>query len=400
MKSKFGLILVIVFFVVSFTSLHTLIPGIKYVKPGLLTTILLIPLIIKNLRNVEWSNPLGKWRLLFLLVIIPGIFIGFGTGRVRSVFVTNGQEFLGSFLATCVFVQSIGDLRRINQVVLVTSCIMAFYVIIHHGEGPGMVVDENDVGLVLVMLLPFSYFNFINSVNKIQKILFGSFFLLILLAIATTFSRGAMVGTLPTLLIIWLKSRKKVLTVVCIVVILIAVILWGPPGLLNEFKSIGQADEGTAGSRRYFWDLSIELFKKKPIFGVGARCWGNAVWSGLISLPRHVSNSTPHSVYFQLLSELGLVGVFVWVTLTVKAFLIGNRIKNASMNYVDTCDNMNEMNDVKLLLTFTNSLLVGMIGGLICGMFLSFLFYPHFYVYIGFLQVAYNIARQRIRFNI
>lgn len=392
MLNKIGIIATIVFFIVNFTALHTLIPGVKVFRPGLLCTIILFFAILPEIRKINWYSPLGKWRLFFFIAIIPGIFFGFGTGKVRSGLVTNFQDFIGSFLALSAFFKTTESLRVLNKVILVCSGILAVFVITHSGQGPGILIDENDVGLVLVMLLPFVYFNIKLAPTKLKKALLYLLLFCLVLAVARTVSRGAMVGLLPTLFIIWFQSKKKIQTIFGVIIILSAVIFFGPPELLNEFKSIGDTNEGTAGSRRYFWQLSIELFKVRPVFGVGAGCWGNAVWSNLIYLPRHVSNMTPHSVYFQLISELGLVGIIAWGMLTFKTFSTGIFIKKMCTGFILHTDNIEEKDDLQFIMMFSNSLMVGLIGGLICGVFLSFLFYPHFYTFVALMQATYSIA--------
>lgn len=393
MNNKIGICSTIGFFVVNFTALHALIPGNSYVRPGLLFTIILILLAITRINNAGWYNPIGKWRLIFCLTIIPGIFIGYGTGIARSCFITNLQDFIGSFLALSIFINSVEKLRLFNKIILITALVLSIYVIAHNGHGPGILVDENDVGLSMVMLFPFAYFNLVNTDSWIKKTALVILMVSLLLAIAITFSRGTMVGIIPTILLIWMISRKKIMTFVCLMLLIIIVLVWGPPGLIDEFKTIGNTNEGTASSRRYFWELSIELFKKRPVFGVGAGCWGNAIWSGLLVLPRHVSNMTAHSVYFQLISELGIMGIAAWCMLIAITIKTGLKIINKTSSLINK--NTNNDPDTIFVNIFTKSLLIGLTGGLVCGFFISFLFYPHLYTYIALIQTAYQIMLRR-----
>ena len=94
-----------------------------------------------------------------------------------------------------------------------------------------------------------------------------------------------MVGAIPALVFCWLKSRNKVVGLGLGVVALAAPWSWPRTNLMEEFDSIGDTDAGTAGTRRYFWDLSVKMFEERPMFGVGASCWGNALYSGLIEAP-------------------------------------------------------------------------------------------------------------------
>ena len=192
------------------------------------------------------------------------------------------QDYFIVFIAFGVFINSINRLKILNNLILITGLVIGIYVLTHGGHGPGILVDENDVGLVLTMSLPFAYFSMGQNYKKFDKVILSIIIIIILCAIGRTVSRGAMVGVLPTLFFIWQNSKRKLLTLLFIICILILAIALGPAELINEFESIQDTTGGTAGIRRYYWHLSIELFKKLPFFEVGAGGWENAVWSGLI----------------------------------------------------------------------------------------------------------------------
>lgn len=393
-KNVIGLYACVIYFVITFSQLHMIIPGLKYLKLGFLSSLVLLFLVLPELKKMEWYKPLGKWRLLFILAIIPGMFIGFATGKTRGVIFNSLQDFLVSFIAFSIFINSVNKLQLINKVLLLTSFLIGAYVLTHGGQGPGILIDENDVGLVLVMLLPFAYFSISIYPKKSTKIFLVGLVIFILLAIARTISRGAMVGALPTLVVIWLNTKHKIVTLLFLICLLFVTVAFGPPELINEFKSIKNTNEGTAGTRRYFWQLSIEMFKQRPIFGVGAGGWGHAVWSGLIYLPQHVGNSTPHSVYFQLLSELGIVGTFIWTMLIISTFRVAKRIN--TVIGIKLKEDTTEVSELVLLKTFSRSLTVGLFGGMVCGLFLSFLFYSYLYMYIGLLQTVFVLTYKKI----
>jgi O-antigen ligase len=375
---------------VGFAQLHVLVPGVKYIKPGLLSFLGIFIFLLPRLRTAEWLKPLGKLMLLFLVSIVPGLFIGYATGKTRSVLITLLQDYTCIFIGASVFIDSVNKIKVLNTVIIFGAILTAQFVITHGGIGPGILYDENDVGLVLTMLFPFTYFSISLYKGKIMKIITIIALLLVLFAIARTLSRGAMVGILPTLFIIWMKSKHKIAVLIIMVVLVILTINFGPKVLTSEFKSIQNTNEGTAGERRYFWELSIEMFKKRPIFGVGAKGWGNAVWSGMIKLKRTVSNLTPHSIYFQLISELGLFGIIAWVNLIFSSFkitgFIRKKLKTLQMGSEEASYSHE---DIKICDSFNNSLTVGMVGGLICGLFLSYLYYSHLYFYVAFIQVLY-----------
>ena len=391
-KDLIGLYASIIYFLVSFSQLHVIIPGVKYIKLGLLSTIILLVLVMPNLFKKGWLYPLGIWRIFFLLSIIPGLVYGYGSGLVRGILITAIIDFIVSFIGISVFVNNIRNLMLFNWIVIASGLAMAIYVIVNGGHGPGILTDENDAGLVLVMLLPFAYFFWTQVRVLYLKVILLITVMLIISATCATLSRGAMVGVLPTVFIIVMESKRKILTLFFMAIAISVAIVFAPPKLISEFKSIKNTNEGTAGARQYFWGLSIEMFKKKPLFGVGAQCWGNALWSGLVPFKGAIRIMTPHSIYFQTLSELGLLGVVSWGGLIIASFLSCFKIQKLTINASRVIIDKTIQSELIFLNLFAKSLSIGLVGGLICGLFLSFLFYPHIFAFIALIQTTYSIT--------
>jgi O-antigen ligase len=220
-----------------------------------------------------------------------------------------------------------------------------------------------------------------------------------LLAIGLTLSRGGMVGAIPALLFCWLKSRNKAVGLGLGAAALAGALVFAPADLKSEFVSIADTDAGTAGTRRYFWDLSVQMFQEKPIFGVGASCWGNALYSGLIDEPSRRAHMTPHSVYFQVLTELGLFGTFCFMGLLAAAALGLRELRAARLDAdagrilaaaaeADPSVLRKLRADLVFMRNFVPCLAIGIIGFLVCGAFLSVLYYPGLPLFAALVQAA------------
>jgi len=303
-------------------------------------------------------------------------------------------RFFSGFFALCLFTRTIDNLRTIMNLLVITSLLCSIYVIAHGGKGPGMLIDENDVASFLVMLLPVSYFLLGIATSLFARLGLTSIFFVNLIAIAATLSRGGMVGTLPTLFFIWYKSKRKILTLVFVIIAVFAVVQWGPPSLMNEFSSISNKDDRTANSRMYFWGLSFQMMLKKPVFGVGANSWANAIWAGIVPLEKNVDNITPHSLYFQLLSELGVVGTIVFLLFFVGSTkIIKNifRLIGLLKSPINDDTEIENIKEVRFCELYVQSILTGIVGFMVCSLFISTLYYPHYYYYTFILVAIYNI---------
>jgi len=100
----------------------------------------------------------------------------------------------------------------------------------------------------------------------------------------------------------------------------------------NIFNNITETVEGVStgqditSGRIYLYEYAIDLFKEKPIFGIGWRKYSE-LSVGVINVDR---GSHPHNIYLQLLTELGLIG-FILFMIPIILFLV--KTINLLMNY-------------------------------------------------------------------
>lgn len=388
----------LVFFLVDLGQVHTMVPGLRYLKLGFVSQAILLVLVLMEISRVKWLKPVAIARIVFFLGVVICTGFAINKGMARRVITTEFFRAFAGFLGFCIFVRTGEDLKKIYWILVALCLATALWALSHGGHGPGMLDDENDVAMVLVMLLPFPFLKIYteSSPRKIAFLL--AVFMITLAGIAATLSRGGMVGALPTLAFIWLKAKHKMRNAAILLLVLVAAVLTAPPRLISEFSSIKETDQGTAKSRRYFWHLSTQLFLARPLVGVGPACWYHGVWSGLIPNPGQVSNITPHSVYFQLISEMGLVGIATWggFIITLCAVLYGMR--NSRLNRESGMLLMRARGDPLLLRdlqrrtvffgTFCVAIGVGLCGFLLSGTFLSVVFYPQLFALGALAQAA------------
>lgn len=401
---RLGFPALIAYLLVDFGQVHRMIPGLSLLKPGMITTVLLLILVALELpRQLNapgggWLRPVVIWRVLFLGAIATGLVFAVTQGRALMVLKTELPRFLTAFLGACLFVRRARDLRILQNMFIGLAFLISAWVITHGGHGPGLYVDENDAALVLVMLLPFSCLKVFSDGGGFRNavIPLGVFFIT-LTAIGLTLSRGGMVGCIPALAFCWLKSRNKAVSLAFGVAALAGALVFAPPKFKSEFVSIADTHESTADARRYYWDLSVQMFEKRPLFGVGAMSWGNALYSGLLSTPDRRAHMTPHSIYFQVLAELGLLGVFCWMGFLTASFrelrgLRRVRLETGAAMVLGDDPDPSAARDMALIIRrvryFAAALAIGMAGYLVCGAFLSVLFYPGIALFAALAQGA------------
>ncbi len=356
-----------------------------------------------------------------LLLAFPGLFFGYNAGATLKIIKNGFPEMFAFFLGGLLFFRTIDDFRKLQTAFIMLAVALSLWGLAHAGQGPGMLGDENDLAIVLVMLLPFPFFKLFDKMSGRDFAIYLTVFFITLAGIASTISRGGMVGTLIVLAVGWIKSRHKVLAILLMVVLLTAVVVISPGGrnkthssvangsgtIITEFTSISDVHGGTADERIFYWGLSWQMFKALPIFGVGADSWGSAAWSGIVHTGgRRFHNMTPHSVYFQVLSELGLVGAVAWLGLLVSCVfcflsLTPKRLKREAAIAIAQGLNPDFIRQIeerrKFLANFALSLGVGLVGFVASGSFLSVLYYPMLGSFACLLQASKETWERDLR---
>ncbi len=150
-------------------------------------------------------------------------------------------------------------------------------------------------------------------------------------AVILSGSRGGLLGLLVGMFLLWLTSKKKITYGAIAVVVIFGAASLMPKQYIERYSTIasyaegGEVDASTQG-RYDAWEAGWNMFTDHPIMGVGANTFGWA-HAEMYSPQFQRSSLKAHSMYFQIIAELGLVGVLSFVTLLVMVVLYNLRIQ-------------------------------------------------------------------------
>jgi Na+-transporting methylmalonyl-CoA/oxaloacetate decarboxylase gamma subunit len=270
----------------------------------------------------------------------------------------------------------------------------------------GFMGDENDFALVLNMAIPFAFFMGMAAKTIREKVKLFFTTGVLVLCVTATFSRGGFLGLVSVAGFCWLKSPRKILSLVLAILLLCAVAALVPEKYWDERigSIVGEAsnESGTAGQRLYTWGIGWEMFLDHPIFGVGP---GNFPWNvqGYEPPEAHKGQSfagrAAHSLYFTLLPELGMAGVIIFL-LMLKASWQDRRVisrlvkrffhlhRNAKL----TTDIRQKADDYELAKYFNLAISASVVAYLVTGTFISVLYYPSLWLLIAFGIALKNVV--------
>ena len=166
----------------------------------------------------------------------------------------------------------------------------------------------------LLLIIPLTLACLFQKGEKHRKLFYSLSLVLMLICLVFTWSRGAWLGFLVgTLLFFMILSKKAVLGLLGLVVVSPLLSWLVPNAVAERFLSIGNLAESSVSYRISVWYGMVELLKKTWWSGIGV---GNAAFEAVYPSVALVGAGTiehAHSIYLQLLAELGIPGLLVFL---------------------------------------------------------------------------------------
>lgn len=249
--------------------------------------------------------------------------------------------FLMTFVTLCLF----QDREKLRYLYMVPALCLGFYglksglwVFRTTGDariwGPekSFYADNNTFGLALSMILPLLLYLSREETRPWLKGVMRAMFGFTIIAILFTYSRGAFLGLCVILgVLIWRSPWRLRFGAFFLVVTLVALPL-APQQLRARFESISDQesaetrDNSTAG-RIEAWTTAWHIAIAHPFFGEGFKALRNAdLWNEYYGTT-YLAVRDVHSLYFEVLSEHGLVGFAIYLAILTSCLLTLRRVR-------------------------------------------------------------------------
>lgn len=251
--------------------------------------------------------------------------------------------------------------------------------------------DPNDAALALAMGLPFAFYaSMLPRISRLQRTFYWLTTLVVLSAFLLTNSRGGFLSFMVVCAtMLWLskhRGRNLLLGVAGLILVGGAAVGLLPSGYLEEMQTITDTEDNTRVERIRTWEAGWYMFLDNPVLGVGA---GNFIhrigdyqrladWYGS---HRNLSYRSSHSLYLQVLPELGLAGALVYgyilFVLPLRLFGLRRRLSVSIEN--------NERARINQL--WCNALISSMAAYAVAGAFISVAYYPHVPIWLTMYSI-------------
>lgn len=249
----------------------------------------------------NWLLALGIWRAYFLEPIL-----------LVLILIARRQEIKREDLIWFLAISTVS----VSVLAIVQKLTGKFYsptldVAELHGRVTSFFTTPNAIGLYIAPILPLMA---IGLKDKKKKPAYLAIILLALLAIILSFSEGALLAILLSVIVaIYLLGYKKIATIVVLSGLVLA--------LLSTPLRQNLAFQNQSGQNRVvIWGYTWEHLTKNPdnfILGAGLRSWFDRVQKPVNNFKKIEPLIYPHNIFLNFWSETGLLSMIGFVSIYI-----------------------------------------------------------------------------------
>ncbi|NMM75426.1 putative O-glycosylation ligase, exosortase A system-associated [Rhodococcus sp. SRB_17] len=320
--------------------------GVPYVF--LFALITLAPVLF---RKGVIRQPFEPNRTAVLMILF--VVHGFVCAALAYPGLERNWELWGNVAKTALFCLLMpmlaNDRFRIHAIVVVMALALSFHGVLdglkfiasagaHNAQSNPKFGDNNHLSLILLMALPVIYYLQHYAAKRLARWSFLGALVLTLLAVMATHSRAGLIGLFVVGVAVVLRTRRRwsALTAVILATVLITEV--APDDWTTRMQTIQLADQDASFMGRVAaWKVSSAIAVAHPFVGGGFRALQSfPVWDqfrleqgllGFIDTPvLNRSGVAAHSIWFEVMGDMGFVGLFLFLALLINAFLTQRQI--------------------------------------------------------------------------
>ena len=242
----------------------------------------------------------------------------------------------------------------------------------HLMQGPQgtMLGDRNHLSAALVLVLPLLLYLQAHTVNRLFRLGYLGAFCVLVAAILGGGSRGGFIALSVVGVWLVLTTRRKGLAVVLVAAAVIGFYAFAPENIINRMSTIQTMDDDSSFMGRvYAWRVSSAIALVNPVFGGGFHAVQiQSIWDsfkeasglfGFMNLPPPTFKAkAAHSIYFEVMGDLGFVGLGIFLIILIRGLRTRWVIKKAVSRLGPEYRWARDMADMLML-----AILAYMIGG-------------------------------------
>ena len=291
------------------------------------------------------------------------------------------------------------DKEKIHSLVWIIALSIGFYGIkggiftlttggVSHVLGPeGSFIQGNtEIGLAMVTILPLVWYLYLNTANSWIRAGLILAMLLIPVAILGTQSRGALLAIGSIAFFLWLKSRRKALLFIVILLLAPFLFMFMPQSWHERMETIGTYEEDSSAQGRLLaWEFAYKMALARPLGG-GFESFTPYNYQRFAPEISHFGSAQDaHSIYFEILGEHGFIGLGIFLILGILFWRNAVKIMKLTKN----------SNENKWAYDLASMIQVSLIGYATGGAFLGLAYFDLLYHLLVILVLVLRIVEQQ-----
>jgi len=328
--------------------------GINMIQPGELYPIFapfhvervmaLLTIVMVFAKGVKFRFPRpSRWSLIFYGATVASVPLAFWVSNAFA----NIQQFAKTIILSLLLVALASTPRRIRTVLLLFSVLVTYLSatsLVQYFQGNfqfrmgvdravGLTNASNNpdtLGLTIVTAIPLMFLFTLKTNPSRLRWLMRGLVVMNLWALMLTGSRGTVLAMVLTLALTALVCKKRMLVIPLAAGLCIAIWAVLPTQYKDRYASVGNLkDDASYQNRLLSWQGGWHMFLDHPLTGVGIGNYTAANGAKYWPAPRKVYLNA-HSIYFQTIGELGLVGVFAFSGFLVVLFRTNGELRRST----------------------------------------------------------------------
>lgn len=257
----------------------------------------------------------------------------------------------------------------------------------HNMMGPAgtMLADRNHLSTALALVLPVLFYLQTYTANRLIRLGYLGAFCVVVLSILGGGSRAGFIAVAVVGLWLIFTTRRKGMALVLVAGAVLAFLAFAPEDITSRLTTIKDAGEDSSFMGRVIaWKISSAIALANPVFGGGFHAVQvQAIWDafkmspgllGFLNLPvPEFSAKAAHSIYFEVMGDMGLVGLGLFLFILLQALWSRRVIKRMTDQLGAPYQWARDMADMLML-----AVLAYMVGGAS--------------VSLGYLEVIYMVV--------
>jgi probable O-glycosylation ligase (exosortase A-associated) len=254
------------------------------------------------------------------------------------------------------------------------------------GPEDSIIADRNHLAVALLVALPLMNYLRLHSAHRAVRWVLVAGMALMLFSVVGSQSRGALVALVATSAMLWLRSKRKLITGPVLLVAVSAAIAFMPASWTERMSSIETfSEDASAMGRVRIWGAGLAIALDRPLTGGGFR----AVYQQPI-VDRYAPGVTAradHSIWFETLSEHGFPTFAVWLGIIIAGAYYSMRVTALAR----------DRPDLRWAYDLARMLQVSMVAYASGGTFLSLAYWDYFWTLMVVMAASHALVLQAVR---